>query len=70
MTGHKRLDIHVVTSENVVSALNKYVTEHGTDLLVMFTHKLGLFEKLFGKGHTREMAFQSEVPLLAIKKAA
>lgn len=68
MTGHKRLSIHVVSSENVVRSLNDYVQQHGVDLLVMFTHELGLFEKLFGKGHTREMAFQSEIPLLAIKK--
>lgn len=68
MTGHKRINIHVVSSQDVVGALNAYTRQHGTDLLVMFTHELGLFEKLFGLGHTREMAFHSEVPLLAIKK--
>ena len=70
MTGHKKLNIYVVSSDSVTTALNDYVKEHGTDLLVMFTHELGLFEKLFGKGHTREMAFQSEVPLLTFKKSA
>jgi nucleotide-binding universal stress UspA family protein len=68
MTGHKKLDIHVTSSENVLTALNDYVQDHGTDLLVMFTHELSLFEKIFKKGHTREMAFQSLVPLLAMKK--
>jgi nucleotide-binding universal stress UspA family protein len=69
MTGHKHLDIHLTSNENVVKALNDYVQEHDTDLLVMFTHELSLFEKLFRKGHTREMAFHSQVPLLAMKKA-
>lgn len=68
MTGHERLNIYVVTSKDVTTALNNYVEEHGTDLLVMFTHKLGLFEKLFRQGHTRNMAFQTQVPLLAMKK--
>ena len=68
MTGHKKLDIHVVANDNVVAALNKYSEERGVDLLVMFTHQLGLYEKLFGKGHTREMAFQSQIPLLAFRK--
>lgn len=68
MTGHKKLDVHVVSNDNVIAALNKYSEERNVDLLVMFTHELGLFEKLFGKGHTREMAFQSRIPLLAFKK--
>lgn len=68
MTGHKKMNLFVVANENVTSALNDYVQEHGTDLIVMFTHELKLFEKLFGKGHTRSMAFQTQVPLLAMKK--
>ena len=36
---------------------------------VMFIHKIGLFEKLFKKSHTREMALRSQVPLLSMKKA-
>lgn len=68
MTNHKRLNIFVTTNENVTTALNQYVQDHDTDLVVMFTHELKLFEKLFGKGHTRSMAFQTQVPLLAMKK--
>jgi len=70
MTGHKKLNLFVVPNKDVITALNNYVQEHGTDLVVMFTHELGLFEKIFRKGHTREMAFQSQVPLLAMKKVA
>lgn len=68
MSGYNKINIHVVPSDEVVAAINSFVVEHGADLLVMFTHELGVFEKLFGMGHTREMAFQSEVPLLAFKR--
>jgi nucleotide-binding universal stress UspA family protein len=70
MTGHERLNIYVVADKDITHALNDYIHEHDTDLLVMFTHELGLFEKLFAKGHTRNMAFQTEIPLLAMKKPA
>lgn len=69
MTGHKKITLFVVTNEDVTAALNTYVKEHDTDLLVMFTHELGLFEKLFGRGHTRSMSFQTQIPLMAMKKA-
>jgi hypothetical protein len=36
-------------------------------LLTMFTHNPTLYEKLFDKSKTREMAFHSRVPLLAFK---
>lgn len=67
MTGYNKIALHVVPGHDVTTTLNQYVVDHGADLLVMFTHELGLFEKLFGKGHTREMAFHSEVPLLSFK---
>jgi nucleotide-binding universal stress UspA family protein len=68
MSGYERISIHVIPSDEVVATINSYVAEHGADLLVMFTHELGLFEKLFGMSRTREMAFQSQVPLLACKR--
>jgi nucleotide-binding universal stress UspA family protein len=70
MTGYPQLSLKVVLSDDITAAINNYVTEQRADLLVMFTHELGLFEKIFGKGQTRKMAFHTEVPLLAVKRTA
>lgn len=68
MTGYKKIAIHVVAETDITMGLNKYVQEKGADLVVMFTHELGLFERLFNSGHTRDMAFRTEAPLLTFKR--
>lgn len=68
MTGYEKIRIYILPADDVVAAINGYVVEQNADLLVMFTHELGTLEKLFRKGHTREMAHQIEVPLLSFKR--
>jgi nucleotide-binding universal stress UspA family protein len=68
MTGYQKISLNVLPSDDVVAAINSFVLEDNADLLVMFTHELGTFEKLLRKGHTREVAHHIEVPLLALKR--
>lgn len=51
-----------------VEGIDEYIAETKIDLLAMFTHKLTFFEKLFGKGITRQVALFNKVPLITFKK--
>lgn len=68
MSGYRKLHMEMIGDTDLTAALNNYVLEKEADLLVMFTHKLGLLEKLFGKGQTRKMSFQSKVPLMVFRQ--
>lgn len=67
MANYPKLSIEVVHKDDVDTGLYEHVKEKNPDMLIMFTHKLSLSERLFGQGHTREMAFHTPVPLLSFK---
>ncbi len=62
------IHVHIANSGNIEEAIDEHIARIQADLLVTFTHDLNFFEKLFGKSITREMAFHSRIPLLALKK--
>lgn len=66
---YPKVSVHISANDDVMEAIDEYIADVEADMLAMFTHKPTFFEKLFGKSITREMAFHSQVPLLAIKKA-
>lgn len=51
-------------SENIGVALEDFSNETGTDMLVLFTTRRGLIERLFHKSITRDLALHSQKPLL------
>lgn len=52
--------------ENIVKGINKFSTENNADLIAMIPHKHSLLERLFIAGNTQSVAFQSNIPLIAI----
>lgn len=52
-----------------VCVIDDEVEHHQTDLLVMFNHKRNIFQRLFNKSVTKEIVFESGVPLLVIKQS-
>jgi len=65
---YKKITFTISLHEDAAEGIDEYVIKHKTDMLVMFTHELTFFKKLFGQSVTREMAFLSNVPLLTFKK--
>lgn len=61
----KKLKIGVLISKDIGNALDGYVSEHKADLVCLFTHHHGFYDKLFNRSQTKKIAFQSKVPLLA-----
>jgi len=62
------LDFETVSYEDVLQGLNEYVKTEGLDLLVMLTHKRGLFSQLFYRSYTKEMMLQACLPLWVFQK--
>jgi nucleotide-binding universal stress UspA family protein len=69
MAKHNKLRLEVVENPDVVNGIDGFILKEHADMLAMFTHELTFFEKLFGLGVTRALAFHSSVPLLAIKRS-
>lgn len=67
-SGYQALSFHIVRNDDLLDGIDEYVADVKADLIVMFTHKLTFFEKLFGKSVTRQMAFHAWTPLLSLKK--
>lgn len=65
---YKNIITLVLVDNDIDSALDQYVEVSRADVLAMFTHEIGFFEKVFDRSMTRKMAFHSRVPLLAFKQ--
>jgi nucleotide-binding universal stress UspA family protein len=65
---YKNIITLVLVDNDIDSALDQYVEVSKADVLAMFTHEIGFFEKVFDQSMTRKMAFHSRVPLLAFKQ--
>ena len=66
---YPHISFKIAMNDDVINAIDKHITDVKADVLAMFTHEPTFFEKLFGKSVTREMAFHSWIPILAIKKS-
>ncbi len=53
--------------ENIPRALETIVNEVEADWIALMTHDRTFFEKLYNPSITKKMAYQSKIPLLAIK---
>ncbi|MBL0181949.1 MAG: universal stress protein [Chitinophagaceae bacterium] len=60
---------HTMVDEDVERGITDFISTNATDLLVMVAHHHNLFERLFGKEHTRLIAYTTRVPLLVLHDA-
>jgi nucleotide-binding universal stress UspA family protein len=65
---YKKIDFRVIIDENIPAAIDQFIQENKAELLTTFTHHLNLFEKLFALSVTRTLAYQGNIPLLALKR--
>lgn len=65
---YSKLKIKVVVSKDIDKAVEEHVKEEQSDLLATFTHEHSFYEKLFDRSLTRKLAFQSRLPLLALRQ--
>lgn len=54
----------IIYDNNVLGELENYVEDENFDMLVMVTHRYPFFKRLFNPSLTRQMTFETEIPLL------
>ena len=60
---------HIINGSRVEEGINQFIETNPTDILTMVAHKHSLFQRLFGKVHTKIMSYQTEIPLLVLQSA-
>jgi nucleotide-binding universal stress UspA family protein len=60
-------EFHTINENNVEKGINKFIETYPTDILAMVAHTHNLFERMFGKVHTKEMSYQTKIPLLVLQ---
>jgi nucleotide-binding universal stress UspA family protein len=58
---------HTINEKNVEEGIHKFIEKEPTDILAMVAQKHSLFERMFGKVHTRAMSYQTKIPLLVLQ---
>lgn len=64
-TGYPKLDFIYSRGREVNESIHEYCLRNGADLLVMTTMKRSFFGKLLKPSNTEQMAYHSNIPLLA-----
>lgn len=59
-------EYHFVDQEDFMEAIHQFVLDNKIDLLITIPKKHGLFEQIFHRSHTKQMAFHVHVPLMII----
>ncbi|HEY8387641.1 MAG TPA: universal stress protein [Parasegetibacter sp.] len=62
-----RVEFHELSDNSIQAGITRFVENHPTDILVMVAHTHNFLERLFTKSQTKHMAFETRVPLLALK---
>lgn len=65
---YDRMQFEEINSNDVTSAIETYVQTTGADILGMALHRRNLFERLFHKSKTKEIAHHAKIPLLSLHK--
>jgi nucleotide-binding universal stress UspA family protein len=65
---YPKIILHVSNSDDILKGIDEFLGDIKADMLVMFTHEVTLYEQIFGKSITRQMAFHNSMPLLTLKK--
>jgi nucleotide-binding universal stress UspA family protein len=60
-----KIHFHLAEKENVVAAINSFATGCEAEMISMATSRRNLFERIFSRSMTREMAYITKIPLLA-----
>lgn len=63
----KNATYHTVKDDDVTAGIQHFVTEQNIDLVLIMPHKHNLYERLFFKGHAKELITELKVPVMSIK---
>lgn len=56
-----------IEDKSVIQGISKFIDENPSDMLVMMAQKHSFFERMLGTIHTREMSYETKIPLLVLQ---
>ena len=59
---------HISENEHIIDGINDFAEENNIDLVVMVPRMHSGFHNFFFEQNTKQMAFHTKVPLLALHK--
>lgn len=63
---YQKIGLQLVKEENVLEGINDYINSHHVDVLAMAIRKRSLLDKIFSRSLTKQMAYHTKIPLLAL----
>jgi nucleotide-binding universal stress UspA family protein len=57
---------HFIEDEHVQHGIDSFITEHNMDMVIVIPKRHPFFENLFHKSTTKQLAYTTHVPLLAV----
>lgn len=63
-----KTNLEMVQNEDVIDGINDYVSKHPVDVIAMATHRRSLLGKIFDRSLTKQMAYHTHIPLLALER--
>lgn len=64
--GSKKYPVEVVNESSLERGLKKYTLENEVDLITIISREHSVFYKMFNETNTKQIAFSSKVPVMAI----
>jgi nucleotide-binding universal stress UspA family protein len=63
---HYKHSFHTSVADDIVFAIDEFITTNKADLLVTIPHKRNYFELLFNQSVSRNLVFQTKTPILCL----
>ncbi|MEO9211017.1 MAG: universal stress protein [Ginsengibacter sp.] len=61
-----KYSFETIQFKTVIDGITHFLEENTSDILVMMSHPHSFFERIIRKTHTREMSYQTKIPLLIL----
>jgi nucleotide-binding universal stress UspA family protein len=63
---HYKYSFHTSVANDIIAAIDEFITTNKADMLVTIPHKRGYFELLFNQSVSRNLVFQTKTPILCL----
>lgn len=67
-SNYPHITFNAVMDSDIIHGIHRFTETDDPDMIAMFTYKTGILEHLFQTSYTTDMSFQSNKPLLILRK--
>jgi nucleotide-binding universal stress UspA family protein len=65
-TGYSKIEEHIINSHTFSEGMTSFTRDIEAELLIMFTHHRGVFERIFDPSLSQRFAYHSPAPLMVV----